>query len=359
MQFLYKKDSKGKIRVWSAIGDHDQLIVHSGLLEGKKVSQSKTVVPKGNKTLMQQMNSELNSAYQKQLKSGYVDSLEKAQAGKLDEVILGGELPMLAETLGDPHKLKFPVYVQPKLDGHRCIAIKVGDEITLWSRTRKPILSCPHIIQELKHLLSGCGNVSLDGELYIHDKVSFEKLSGAIRKKVPTEESSHIQYHIYDVVRSDITFYNRLGFISSLEHVTIAQPHIEFVHTEYVGCVGDLRIAYRNYMMQKYEGLMIRYPDSYYEHKRSGNLIKMKEMLDDEFRIINISAGEMDTVVMTVLLPNGKFNDANMSGPRKENQKYLDNPKKYIGKQLTVQYQGFTDEGKLRFPVGLRIRQDI
>ena len=33
--------------------------------------------------------------------------------------------------------------------------------------------------------------------------------------------------------------------------------------------------------------------------------------------------------------------------------------KKYVGKQLTVQYQGITKYGKLRFPVALRFRQEF
>jgi len=36
-----------------------------------------------------------------------------------------------------------------------------------------------------------------------------------------------------------------------------------------------------------------------------------------------------------------------------------ENPNDYIGKMLTVQYQGMTKNSIPRFPVGVRIREDV
>jgi hypothetical protein len=37
---------------------------------------------------------------------------------------------------------------------------------------------------------------------------------------------------------------------------------------------------------------------------------------------------------------------------------YFKNPKLFIGKQLTVQYQGLSKDGIPRFPVGVGLRMD-
>ena len=90
---------------------------------------------------------EAQAQWERKLKRGYVQDLKSAQAGHVDAAITGGIFPMLAHTYRDhAAKIVYPAYAQPKLDGHRCIAMPSG----LWSRTRKPIVSVPHINAALK-----------------------------------------------------------------------------------------------------------------------------------------------------------------------------------------------------------------
>ena len=42
-----------------------------------------------------------------------------------------------------------------------------------------------------------------------------------------------------------------------------------------------------------------------------------------------------------------------------ELKKYFDDPKLVVGKHITVKYQGISKYGVPRFPVGLRIREDL
>ena len=62
------------------------------------------------------------------------------------------------------------VYMQPKLDGVRCV-IKLGDnnEVQAFSRTGKPWLNIAHITNSLHYFFTQHPDIILDGELYNHD----------------------------------------------------------------------------------------------------------------------------------------------------------------------------------------------
>jgi len=72
-------------------------------------------------------------------------------------------------------EIKFPCFVQPKLDGVRCVVV----DNKLYSRNgnRFPVL--PHIEDELK--LNNRDNLILDGELFTDD-INFEKIVGLVKK---------------------------------------------------------------------------------------------------------------------------------------------------------------------------------
>jgi ATP-dependent DNA ligase len=210
---LYKLNTQGKIEQWKIevrrhsdfdIKDEFQVLSTYGELKGKqqqkwyKVNIGKNVGRSNATEAIEQALKEAEAKWLKKKKQGYVEKLKDAQAGKLDSIIQGGIVPMLAHKYEDhKEKLEFPVMVQPKLDGQRCIAHYKNGKVTLWTRTRKPILSCPHIVEELEKKLKGQDELYLDGELYEHSlKDDFEKLMSAVRKQKPSEESAKIEYHI-------------------------------------------------------------------------------------------------------------------------------------------------------------------
>jgi hypothetical protein len=51
---------------------------------------------------------------------------------------------------------------------------------------------------------------------------------------------------------------------------------------------------------------------------------------------------------------------AKMKGELAELRKFLEHPKRYVGRMLTVQYHGLTAKSNVpRFPVALRVRTDV
>jgi DNA ligase-1 len=370
---LYKRNVQGKIELWKVfVVDNYIEVVYgehgSAKFQRKvtKITKGKSVGKKNETTPHEQAESEAMSKWEKKLKSGYVQNLKDAQAGKTDKIIKGGIVPMLAAKYSDKMKLDFPVYVQPKLDGERCIATRINGEVTLWTRTRKQITSCPHIIVQLKDVLASIpGNLFIDGELYIHmpnDKKAFEKLMSAIRKVEPTPESRMVEFHVYDGCHLvfgeaiELSFEKRFTILNKLPDY---YSHIKFVNSS--GCLNhkEIKLAHDYFTSEGYEGLMVREPESFYEHKRSKALLKMKQMHDAEFEIVNVVAGKDNTVVFVCLCKKETFG-VTMSGNKKDNQKYLKNKSLWEGKKLTVQYQRLTGKNQVPlFPVGLRIREDI
>src|ERR1035437_5035917 len=83
----------------------------------------------------------------------------------------GGFVCMLAHKFSEQsEKIIFPAFVQPKYDGTRAIGIRVNGVWGLWSRTRKPINSVPHIIAALNEYSKNGGEDHIfDGELYNHN----------------------------------------------------------------------------------------------------------------------------------------------------------------------------------------------
>ena len=109
--------------------------------------------------------------------------------------------PMLAHKY-NPEKADYPAYIQPKLDGVRCIFTKDS----AYSRTGKEFKNVDHIKKNLTSVFNKYPNIILDGELYNHGlKDDFEKIISLVRKTKPTEEHrqkavKQLPYHPYDDV---------------------------------------------------------------------------------------------------------------------------------------------------------------
>ena len=100
----------------------------------------------------------------------------------------------LAETLASTHEvgkgiiiteeIQYPVRVEPKLDGLRCIAIKHKGAVTMFTRSGSEI-DTPGV-QEIKRALenSSWDNFVLDGELLDEDGTWNSTASGVLKKKI-------------------------------------------------------------------------------------------------------------------------------------------------------------------------------
>ena len=364
---LFKKTNTGSIQQWNIRTKDNVIITTFGQVDGKHqttedvINDGKNIGKVNETTPEQQAQAEALAKWQKQKKKGYVESIADAQADKLDALIEGGIVPMLAFTFEKQgKKIKYPCYVQPKMDGLRCVAILKDGVCTLWSRTRKPITSLPHIIAEIEDRFSE--DVILDGEAYNHDfKTNFEHIVHLVRQEEPDEKCTDVQYHIYDVV-NDKSFSERTQIIERLFNEAGTLSYLKRVETLTVNNENDVPDFFVEYREQGYEGAMLRNSNGGYTNKRSSDLIKVKEMQDDEFEIMGIEegrgklAGHVGSFICKIQ-DGGTFN-VKMSGDTGRLKEFFNDHSLWENKLMTVQFQDFTSYGIPRFPVGLRIIDD-
>jgi len=320
-------------------------------------------------------------------------------------------LPMLAQTFnpadlvaGTKKKkvITFPCFVQPKLDGLRCVSyVRRGNDndidIALQSRTGAFFVGLPHIAAALRPYLSQHPYVVIDGELYT-DQMPFEELAGLIKKKKITdsdvERLKKVKYHVYDIydkMNENMPYSERLDVlaaavrrcgciandtasslaaagrrwtlrsssaaeVASAEDVTV----VVLVRTEKVAALSDFRRLFSEFVEAGYEGIMLRNAAGVYRaNYRSNDLQKYKEFLENEYRIIDYKEGEgrdAGAVIWVCETDDGKEFTVRPRGTMEQRREWFNQGGSYIGKNLTVVYQELTEEGKPRFPVGKAIR---
>jgi ATP-dependent DNA ligase len=375
---LYKRNVNGSVQTWflDANLKTGEYRATSGQLNGKKTTStwkkvhSKNVGRSNETSESEQVQKECAACYTKKIEQGgYFHKLE-------DIPIERPFSPMLAEKYVKGRiDIPWPItYAQPKLDGVRCnISLAKG----MLSRRGKKIISAPHILSQLAQILRKHPNVTFDGEIYAHAlKDNFDRLIGLAKKTKPTpadleESAAELEYHIYDAYFSDapdMTFVDRRARIEE-----ILRPFygiircILLVQTVPCKTMEELDELYAMWLEQGYEGQMLRNPNSKYWFQRVWDLMKRKTFIDGEFKLIEILEGKGNKVgkagKIRVYTRNGKTSKAGMRGNHPFLRKlWLDwctNPKKYVGKKVTVRYQGFTKDDAFRFGVMIKMQKDI
>jgi ATP-dependent DNA ligase len=386
LQTLYKIDSKGKLREWTMHIDGASFYAVKGLVEGKKITDKPTNtiaknVGRSNETSAEeQAELEAQAKFQKKLDSGYALNELDAQEKKFYE-------PMLAHNYKDrKSEIKYPLFSQPKLDGIRCIVRKEGNKLVGRTRNGKEIECIPHILKRLQGFFLANPKAILDGELYNHDlRDNFNKITSLVRKQKPVRSASMtdkafakkqteyeerlaeaedtIQYHIYDLPYINEQYTENTNFdlrINELKNLLHTNSSIIIVETTEVYNESNLNNLYDQYLGQGYEGQMIR-KDEKYENKRSTSLLKRKEFIDAEYRVIDVELGNGNrsgtarNIVCYCDKTNQTFN-SNIKGSFEYLKEIYDNREEYIGKMATIKYFQLTPDGVPRFPYAIAFR---
>ena len=260
--------------------------------------------------------------------------------------------PMLAyEYYKHKDKVVYPCYVQPKIDGIRCIAEVIDGQVSLYTRTGKLITSLPHI----NKALSKVKNCTLDGELYTYS-FDFETLSGLVRRKVADHNAVYIKFLVFDCIGLDISFIGRTAYLVDKLRTS---KYIQLINTFI--CRDEMHVFFRHDLFKEegYEGTMIRNTNSLYKHGRSFDLLKLKDMQDAEYQIANVIEGKgkyKGCAIFVCLTSEGKTFKVKAKGTFEKQRAYLLDINNLIGKMITVQFQELTKFNIPRFPIGLRIR---
>ena len=263
-----------------------------------------------------------------------------------------------------------PVFIQPKLDGIRCIMTADG----CYSRNGKKFMNVQHLYtKNIKELFKQNPLLVLDGELYNHDlRDNFEKIVSLVRKQKPTSDDRKearklIQYHVYDycmavnnklnLLESDMNKYEKR--MHQLVCTDMYGKHIRYVPARGVHSLDKAKEIHNDFLQQGYEGSILRL-DGPYKCGRSYDLMKFKDFSDTEAKIVSWVEGKgkrRGTI--------GKFIAVDSDGVRfgmpvmdkfeylKKNFKAMQD---WVGKTATFTYFERTRAGSYRHPLFKAIR---
>lgn len=389
ISYLYKRDSKEKIRVFIlTVSSEDgvyKINRKTGLLNGTLVDQPELIIDKGKakRTVEEQMRLQVKSLLNKQLDKGYKAFTKLTEEidlrGRLDphldynfiDSILakgqtyasGNKKVMLAL---DPKVVKIDWnqewYISKKLDGVRVTIIKEGKTFKALSRNGKDISpALTHIFNspQLKKIFDTLGqDTVLDGELYKHGMI-LPEISGISRLKEYTpERHDKLEFWMFDFMHDTMTAEER---IAEMRKITISVDntpikivsHVKFNNYESIKAIHDI------WVQEGFEGAIARQADATYQYgKKNKNMVKVKEFQDDEFEIVGIKMGLRGAEDMCFIckLPNDNTVDVKPMGSKELKEEYCANMKDLIGKKLTVKFFNYTEEGSLFLPSGKAVR---
>ena len=366
-KFLYKRDSKGKIRQWRGWVEQGQgnrylMYVETGLLDGNKTTNRPKMYFQGKqgRDAKGQAIFELESKVSKKRDEGYFDTIKEAQ----DTLVV---LPMLALDFNKrSHDVSYPAIGQRKFDGVRCMAsVNPDGSVSLKSRKGKEFPHMNHLRQQIASLKGVPDGAFLDGELY-SDTLTFQEVVGLVRRETlkPGDEDKlkQISYRLYDMLDPDDRTAGFQKRYDGVKKILGPNPPKNLILTENfeLNDKDDVKKYHDQFVKEGYEGIMIRNEDGEYGiNKRSKHLQKFKEFYDQEFEIVGFEEGtgnDAGTVIWICITENGDIFKARPKGTREERSEYFDNGDDYIGATLTVRYFELTDDGIPRFPVGVAIR---
>jgi DNA ligase-1 len=252
-------------------------------------------------------------------------------------------------------KADYPAFIQPKLDGVRCLFTAKG----AFSRANNQFMNVEHIEQALKPFFAKNPTAILDGELYNHGlKDDFEKIISLVKKRKPTdidraEAKELVQYHVYDVASMTIGTYTDRNLF--LQMLTYTHPICK-VDTKLALDFDEAQKMHAKNLKLGYEGSIYRTTYGKYKGTRSWDLMKFKDFHDAEATIIDFVAGKgkregtlgkfimQDHEGVVFGCPPGKgYNYAALA-------EMLENAAQYIGKWATFTYFERTKAGSYRHP---------
>lgn len=354
---LYTIDSTGKTRVWFMEQSNEKHRTVSGVKDSNNLVYSdwticdgKNLGKKNETDAIVQTTKEIEAKYKKQLKTGYARTESSACKGTSYVEC------MLAKNYKDyQNKINFSNenwIIQCKFNGNRCIATKDG----LFTRKgEKYSKTVEHINNSLKNFFAKYPDAVLDGELYNYDlRQKLNQLSSLVRKTVHiTDEDIKnsekiVKFYVYDGygfdnLNEDTEYSKRKLWIDT--NLVVKFNYIKKVDSFEIKNEKDLTTHFTKFIKDGEEGGILRKQNSYYEHKRSKYLLKIKAEDDSEATILDITDGDGNwagAATNVTLKWNNKIFDAVFKGEYETRVEILKNKKDWLGKTVTFLYFGLT-----------------
>jgi ATP-dependent DNA ligase len=319
-------------------------------------------------------------------RSKYLKKMEEGSGQDLSLNKGNRFFPMLAKHYEGEDTIKYPIYIQPKLDGIRCLAYldkaehTTYKDVILYTRQKHDIPFSETNDNIRKSLLKVLQkfytkeSVYLDGELYKHGK-NLQSISSMIRNS-SSEDTT--EYHIYDMFYPSYTddgFDKRTKLLSEIYGFLNDEEktYIKLVPTHLIENKKEADDLYKSYIKKKYEGVMVRTPDGPYAKSsqnkssalRSKNLLKRKQVFDGEYEVVDFIDGkkgkDRNAIVWICQADNGKLFNVVPNITYEERYKLYDEclkkfDSKYKNRLLTIEFRSLSKDRVPQHSRGIAFR---
>lgn len=282
-------------------------------------------------------------------------------------------IPTFKVSLCEPYKEsaidKRKMYLcEPKLDGARILSICTATAVILMTRNGNMVDNYADVERELKELAEKNGDIVFDGEI-----VS-ETFDETMESLFALKKDKQAVYTIFDVMTlkefnerrcascqsartenlNSLIGLSGMKFVKPIKSTTISGKDL----------IESIQLINYDAVSEGYEGLIVKDCDANYSFKRSFSWMKYKSMLEQDFVITGFVEGtgkyEGSLGAIKVKSIDESIESEVGSGfSDTQRQLIFNNPEDFIGKICTVKYQELTRHNSLRFPVFLKIRNDL
>lgn len=384
-----------KFKVPKSVGKYDQNFGGSDLLIERFITlilpklSNRNVTGNAAKLLVEHEFASMNNLEQKWCQRILIKNLRCGVQGSTvnkiwPDTIKGFDVS-LAETLKTSHsknggikvdeQVSYPVRVEPKLDGLRCIAVKQSGVVTMYTRNGSILETLPRIKSVLES--AAYDNLVLDGEGI---GSTWNDSASVIMSHKEKKDDSGITFNVFDSVllddwkeqSNDEKFDLRLNRTKKVvETINLVKDGSSVKHVDGKTVISETELLkfYVEMMNLGYEGIMLKDMNAPYKFKRSSSILKMKPTQTWEGVIVGCYNGRRGTKReglfggFYVMLPNKKITRAGGGFSDKDKALIQLSPLSYVGKIVEIEGQpdpsttdGLTEKGKVRFPVFLRYR---
>ena len=255
------------------------------------------------------------------------------------------------------------VYVEPKLDGIRCLAIVDRGEAKLFTRAGKQITNFDSTVGvELAQLRDGC----YDGEIM---SVDFRELMRQVNRK-EDKDISQVYFAVFDYInlkewhakKSKTQCAVRKEQIKNQLSTVGKFKYLRMVRFKTIEATEENFKKEHDYWVSKgEEGIMIKDISAPYEFKRDWSVMKYKAFFDVDVRIKGLlegtgkHQGKLGSFVIDYKGKEVRVGSGLTDSLREE--LWIDRVK-HIGRMIEVRYQEETPDGSLRFPTFVCFRND-
>ena len=196
----------------------------------------------------------------------------------------------------------------------------------------------------------------LDGELWL-GRGSFDQLSATVRTEpAPDEAWRAVRYMVFDAPDPALPFRQRYQKVQDL----IAQAEVTWliaVQQLEVASAAQLQVRYESWVADGAEGAVLHRWDAPWQPGRSDAVRKLKQVQDEEGRVIAVIPGKGKLHgLMGALLLEAPANKCFRLGSGFSEADRNDPPK--VGSVVTYRYRGHTSNGVPRFASFLRLAAD-